>query len=465
MTPIEITLTAFFTLTLAGFLIFALTSLHERQARAARLSGLVTLGTVALLALLLIAPTGVQAAAAALLGTAALTALVLLLWPVWLDHSPSPLPTRQVDERTIMFARARLQPGTNNYTKYYADHPEHQAPDDSFRQNPGLLEPGAAFYDPLLAASPEGGFFLTEALLHAVDGSVSQTKSDQDPASLSRYVKDLARYYGAHSVGICELQPHHLYSHIGRGTSQYGAPVTLDHPYAIALTVKMDHAMINAGPRMPAVMESARQYAESAKIAVILAAAIRSLGFPARAHIDGNYRVIAPLVAKDAGLGEIGRMGLLMTPRLGPRVRLAVVTTDLSLIPDQPTWDPTVIDFCTICNKCAAVCPAQAIPQGERQAYPDGTLRWKLNAECCYTYWTRIGTDCGRCMAVCPYAHPDNFMHNLIRFGVNHSGNFRRAASTLDDLFYGKKPTPLAPPDWIEDRQHYQSDTMIKVRF
>ena len=45
---------------------------------------------------------------------------------------------------------------------------------------------------------------------------------------------------------------------------------------------------------------------------------IRRLGYPARAHIDGNYRVIAPLVARDAGLGEIGRMGLLMTPRSRP---------------------------------------------------------------------------------------------------------------------------------------------------
>ncbi|MFQ6103859.1 MAG: hypothetical protein ACE5OP_06150 [Candidatus Glassbacteria bacterium] len=52
---------------------------------------------------------------------------------------------------------------------------------------------------------------------------------------------------------------------------------------------------------------------------------IRNLGYPARTHIDGNYRVVCPLVARDAGIGEIGRMGLLMTPRLGPRVRIAVV--------------------------------------------------------------------------------------------------------------------------------------------
>ncbi len=121
--------------------------------------------------------------------------------------------------------------------------------------------------------------------------------------------------------------------------------------------------MINAAPRMPAVMESARQYAESGKIAVILAAAIRNLGYPARAHIDSNYRVIAPLVAKDAGLGEIGRMGLLMTPRLGPRVRLAVVTTDVPLVTDQPTFDPTVIDFCQPLPEMCGDLPLQRHPR------------------------------------------------------------------------------------------------------
>ncbi len=350
-----------------------------------------------------------------------------------------------------MFARARLQPGTARFDAYYADHPAHLAPDNAFRQNPGLLEPGATFYDDLLGASPDGSFFLTDALRNAVDGPVAENIVERPPEELTRFVKRLAAYHGAVSVGICELQPYHLYSHIGRGTGTYGAPITLDHRYAVAFTVEMDHAMIEAAPRMPAVMESARQYVEAGKIAVILAAAIRKLGYPARAHIDGNYRVIAPLVAKDAGLGEIGRMGLLMTPRLGPRVRLAVVTTDLPLLPDKPTFDPTVLDFCSRCRKCAAVCPSQAIPFGERESLPDGSYRWKINSEKCYTYWTQVGTDCGRCMAVCPYSHPDNAFHNLIRYGVAHSANFRKVGAAMDDLFYGKKPKPHDSPKWLQD--------------
>ncbi len=142
-----------------------------------------------------------------------------------------------------------------------------------------------------------------------------------------------------------------------------------------------------------------------------------------------------------------------MTPQLGPRVRLGVVTTDLPLMADQPTWNPAVIDFCEQCQKCALACPVQAIPLDDRRQYEDGTLRWKIDPERCYTYWTKIGTDCGRCMAVCPYSHADNLLHNLIRYGVDRSANFRKAAIKLDDLIYGNKPKPHSPPKWVREVQ------------
>ena len=434
-----------------GFASFALVSRSEGHQRAARLGGLAALASLLALGGVLIMSMALQTILAIALGIGLLALVILMVWPAQLEVQPSPSPQFQVDERTTIFARARLQPGSADYLAYYQDHPEHQAPDDAFRANPGLLAADARFYDALSAPSPEGGFFLTEALRDSVDGPVAPHYLDQPPEEMKSFIKSLAAYHGSIETGICELQPYHIYSHIGRGSGTYGAPIELDHHYAIALTVEMNHTMLNSAPRMPTVMESAHQYAQSAQIAVILAAAIRSLGYPARAHIDGNYRVIAPLVAKDAGLGEISRMGLLMTPRLGPRVRLAVVTTDLPLQVDHPTWDPTVIDFCQRCTKCAAVCPSQAITTDDRITHPDGTLRWRINPERCYTYWTQIGTDCGRCMAVCPYGHADNAFHNLIRYGVAHSANFRRAAIWLDDVFYGRKPHPHQPPGWLRN--------------
>jgi len=43
-------------------------------------------------------------------------------------------------------------------------------------------------------------------------------------------------------------------------------------------------------------------------------------------------------------------------------------------------------------------------------------------------------------MIVCPYSHPDNWFHRIIRFGIRNNVLFRRLAIPLDDLFYGKKP-------------------------
>jgi epoxyqueuosine reductase QueG len=131
-------------------------------------------------------------------------------------------------------------------------------------------------------------------------------------------------------------------------------------------------------------------------------------------------------------------MGILMTPRLGPRVRLGVVTTDLPLIADEPGDDLSVIDFCTICRKCATNCPVAAIPFNERAPVDDG-LRWAIDPETCFRYWNVIGTDCATCIRVCPYSHPDHLAHNMVRWAIKRSACARRVLLWLDDLFYGKR--------------------------
>ena len=220
-------------------------------------------------------------------------------------------------------------------------------------------------------------------------------------------------------------------------------------PTAISMfTVEMEKEMVDAAPGGATVMESAQQYLTSGTIAVQLADLIRRLGYPARAHIDANYRIVCPLVARDAGLGEIGRMGLLMTPQLGPRVRIGAVTTDVPLVTDDRRYDGTMIDFCRICKKCADVCPSNSIPFGDREEI-DGVRRWRIKQETCYTYWCVTGTDCARCIRVCPYSHPDTLLHNVVRAGLRNSAIFRRWALVADDFFYGRLPSRHSPPDWL----------------
>jgi ferredoxin len=124
------------------------------------------------------------------------------------------------------------------------------------------------------------------------------------------------------------------------------------------------------------------------------------------------------------------------------------VTTDLPLVPDRRSDDTSMVDFCRNCSKCADCCPIHAIPEGDRQEF-DGALRWRLNADMCFRYWNATGTDCGRCMAVCPYSRPDNLAHNAVRWVVVRSGAGRRAVAWLDDVFYGTAPKSKPFPAWI----------------
>jgi reductive dehalogenase len=347
-----------------------------------------------------------------------------------------------------MFSRARLEPGSERFEAYYAEKPQHRSPDDLFRAQPGLLRKGSAHYDPFMFAAADASFETIAGLHPMVDGPVAVERETVDPAAISAFLKGWTIKLGAVDAGITELRDCHKYTTVGRG-NEYGQPVRLTHANALALTVEMSKEMVDRAPRGPTVMESAQQYMDSGAIAVQVGQFIRNLGYSARAHIDGNYRVVCPLVARDAGLGEIGRMGLLMTPRLGPRVRIAVVTTDLPLVPDARRPDHSVLDFCTMCEKCADVCPSQSIPRGPRSEIA-GALRWQIDSESCYTYWTRIGTDCARCMAACPYSHPDNSMHNVVRWMIRRSGPARRLALAADDYLYGRRPPPAEVKGWLD---------------
>ena len=446
--PASLILIAFGVLTLLGVGAFGVTSLREGEHRAAGVALELALALAIPFFLATLLPLPLRWV---LVGLIILAAALLFLLPIGRVERDREEPKTRIDERDIMFARARLEPGTANYEAYYALHPEKKAGDDRTRALPGLLSATSREANGFVFGATEATFSFIARLHEAVDGPVASEPVAFEAGPGTDHIKGLVQYWGARDVGITELRPYHVYSHIGRGMGDYGAPIRLEHRYAIAFTVEMDQKLVGTAPAAPTILESARQYARAAAIAVQLGNLIRSMGYPALAHIDGNYRVVAPLVARDAGLGEIGRMGLLMTPNLGPRVRLGVVTTDLPLIPDPAGYSSAVLDFCRLCKKCADNCPVRAIPTGDR-AEIDGSLRWRIDQEVCYRYWCVTGTDCARCMAICPYSYPDTPMHNVVRWAARHSGAARRAAIWMDRLLYGAAPTPKPAPSWLPPR-------------
>lgn len=365
-------------------------------------------------------------------------------------------PKKRFHEAEAVLSRRLLIPGTEAYDSYYQAYPEHKEADDKSRSAPGLLSPASRFNHKATFAASKANFQLIDflgALTHgqnpgpeSPDQRPDQDAANSDPKKNSGFITRWMKKTGAHSVGFTQLKDYHLYSHKGRGANA-GQLILRVHENAIAITVEMDYEMMQAAPLGSSVMESSEQYLRSGVLALKLAAFIRDMGYEATAHIDGNYELICPLVAVDAGLGVIGRMGLLMTPDLGPRVRISVVSTNMPLTQSASKPERTTLHFCDLCKKCADNCPAAAIPSGP-QTTVDNISRWQISSERCYHLWTTSGTDCGRCITVCPYSHRDDLFHRFIRWGIKNNLLFRYLAVKFDDIFYGRKPSIRPLPDW-----------------
>ena len=376
---------------------------------------------------------------------------------------------KRFDEREQVFARNRaMRPGSEQYDMFYKEHPEYEAFDAKRREkggpigHPGIIDRphGDANVAMTLAGqsmclnlsspemvTPEPHFFLKERL--------EKGKVELSPEDATVKVKGYARHLGAALVGITEINPLWLYSRRGEifheNWEDWGGEVSLDHPLVIVIAEEMDFDLVGPAPHTPTVIESMQNYAKGAYISTQIAAFISNLGYSATANHLRHYDAILPPLAVDAGLGELGRLGYIMTKELGPRVRLSAVTTDLPLITDKPV-DIGAHDFCIICKKCATCCPSRSIPEEDDPHEHNGTLRWKLNDETCFDYWGKIGSDCNICMKVCPWSHARTFPHRLIVWIIARNKYARRIFTVMDDIFYGRKPKPKVPPKWAEYR-------------
>jgi len=170
-----------------------------------------------------------------------------------------------------------------------------------------------------------------------------------------------------------------------------------------------------------------------------MAAYIRRLGYPARAHFEigpqGGYQVVVTPLLILAGIGEISRAGIALNPFLGTRFKASVVTTDLPLEPDKPI-DFGLQEFCEKCMKCAEACPASAIAIGKKAMY-NGYETWHFDRDRCTTYriTNQNGAACGRCIKVCPWNKPEGWLHDMVRWMIRYTPFLDKFFIKMDDVF------------------------------
>lgn len=270
--------------------------------------------------------------------------------------------------------------------------------------------------------------------------------SATDPAAMAEKIKEVGKFFGADLAGITYLDQSYIYSHKGAYRDflkgEFGQEINLTHKYAISLGKEMNYNMMRAGHSYIDSAEVGRTYAAIANVAIQLAAYIRELGYPAKAHFLTHEEVMHVPLAVKAGLGELGRIGFMLSREYGPRLRLATVTTDLPLAIDMPV-DIGVQDLCEKCKKCAINCPAGAIPKGEKTVIRE-VEKWKLDEEKCLKFWCSNPSQwmsCSNCITVCPWNKPDVWYHHRAVWFVERWALARTMILYVDDLLYGKKPS------------------------
>jgi len=266
-----------------------------------------------------------------------------------------------------------------------------------------------------------------------------------DPSRMTRVIKKVARAYGASLVGVCELDRRWLYSHRQNVLEKREETEEIpdEYKYAISLAFEMDYELLQLSPTHTGAAGPTSAYGRMALTTGSLAQFIRYLGY--KAIPMGNDTAPSIPIAIDAGLGELSRIGILITREYGPRVRLSKIFTDLPLVPDPPI-EFGVWDFCMKCQKCARFCPAQAIMYGEPtdQALSisnrGGLLRWPVDAEKCFSWFVKTDGVCSNCIRVCPFNKLPGALHDWVRWGVENTPWLDSLFVKVDDfLGYGKQ--------------------------
>ncbi|RUT80185.1 reductive dehalogenase [Ancylomarina longa] len=275
-------------------------------------------------------------------------------------------------------------------------------------------------------------------------------------------IKRAARLYGASLVGITKrdkrwdyadfVDPHAIME--GRPEDAiYGwERFPFEPKSVIVMAFEMDYEAIATAPSDVEGAGAGTKYSEMTKVAYQLAIFLKQLGY--QAVPCGNDTGLSIPYAIAAGLGEGSRMGNLITYKYGPRVRLAKVYTDFDFVEYDKPIEFGAMDFCKNCMRCADACPGKAISFEKEPTFEPaydgawynakGVKKYYMDAKKCFHTWSEFGTDCGSCMASCPYNKPDFWHHRLVdKITAAMPGPVHNFMREMDILFgYGDVGNP-----------------------
>ncbi|MEN6292588.1 MAG: reductive dehalogenase domain-containing protein, partial [Methanobacterium sp.] len=151
----------------------------------------------------------------------------------------------------------------------------------------------------------------------------------------------------AHSLGIISL-----------GYTQITPDIMIkdkfiQYPFTIVFTIEMSDEILETTPGADAKDLNDTAYVKAAILTTKLSDFLRKNGYATEiAHPMGGIVNFSALGQK-AGLGYIGKSGLLITPELGPRLKVSAIFVSIANLPviedNENAWIP---EYCDKCSKC-----------------------------------------------------------------------------------------------------------------
>jgi epoxyqueuosine reductase QueG len=265
------------------------------------------------------------------------------------------------------------------------------------------------------------------------------------PTEASKLLKHAAEAAGADLVGVAEYDERWTYTQRFSASTAAGKPNDLpsETTSVIVIGQAMDERLIETAPSALSGAATGMGYSQDAVVLLTIAQFIRNLGYTAIPSM--NDTALAIPYAIKAGLGEYGKHGLVITPEFGTSVRFGKIFTDMPLAHDRPI-SFGVAQMCAICNACSKACPSRAIPDAKpstelhNKSNIRGIRKWSIDGEKCFSYWSKINSDCSVCVRVCPYTRDYTKRRNRLWLRLSDSP-LRRAALRIDRKFGGGQRT------------------------
>lgn len=221
-------------------------------------------------------------------------------------------------------------------------------------------------------------------------GDIEPTVQSVGGKDVTKEIKDKALELGFSMTGITRYD--HRYTYLSK--RKWVKPF----PHAICLALEQPYEETQMIPSEPAEAAVFATYRRMGELGLELGDYIRSLGYHAQIHNPGDSGSPVIPMFVEAGMGQQGANGYLLSPHFGSRHRLMIVTTDAEVTHDEPV-DYGVQAFCTICQVCVNRCPGRALMR--EKVWWRGVEKFKIIAKRCRPVMGRYAA-CGVCMVVCP---------------------------------------------------------------